>query len=75
LQDFLSAYVEVCAFNADDAHAAGEIRAELEKKGKGIGALDTLIAGQCLGGDSVLVTSNTAEFIRVRGLRVEDWAK
>ena len=75
LQDFLSAYVEVCAFNADDAQIAGEIRAALEKQGKRIGALDTLIAGQCLRSDSVLVTSNTAEFIRVKGLRAEDWAK
>jgi len=75
LQDFLSAYVEVCAFDAGDAQVAGEIRAELEKEGKRIGALDTLIAGQCLRADSVLVTSNTAEFIRVKGLRVEDWVK
>lgn len=75
LQDFFSAYVEILGFNSADAERAGEIRAQLEKQGKKIGAYDTLIAGQCLQRELILVTSNTAEFTRVRGLRVEDWAK
>ena len=53
--------------------AAGEIRAELERKGKRIGEYDTLIAGQAFARNLILVTANTREFGRVKGLAVEDW--
>ncbi|MGA9070936.1 MAG: type II toxin-antitoxin system VapC family toxin [Terracidiphilus sp.] len=56
-----------------DAHAAGEIRSELERKGERIGEYDTLIAGQAFSRNLVLVTANTQEFARVKGLVVEDW--
>ena len=51
----------------------GEIRADLEKQGRPIGPLDTLIAAHALFLDVPLVTNNTREFARVEGLRVEDW--
>lgn len=38
-----------------------------------IGPIDTLIAGQTLARDLTLVTRNTREFLRVDGLRVENW--
>ena len=59
----------------DDAAAAvyGSVRATLEKKGKPIGPLDTLIAAHALTLDIVLVTNNVREFARVSGLSVEDW--
>jgi tRNA(fMet)-specific endonuclease VapC len=38
-----------------------------------IGPYDVLIAGQAVARDMVLVTSNTSEFARVPGLRMEDW--
>jgi len=38
-----------------------------------IGLYDVLIAGQAKARDLTLVTSNTGEFHRVAGLRVEDW--
>jgi tRNA(fMet)-specific endonuclease VapC len=65
--------LEIAAF--DDAAAAtyGNVRAVLEKKGRPIGPLDTLIAAHCLALGSVLVTNNTREFRRVPGLTVEDW--
>lgn len=59
--------------SADDARAAGEIRARLNRLGTPIGPYDTLIAGQALARDLTLVTRNTREFERVSGLRVEDW--
>ena len=43
---FLSRAVAVLDYSAQDARAAGEIRAELERKGQRIGEYDTLIAGQ-----------------------------
>ena len=60
-------------FAAEDAQAAGEIRAALERQGRRIGEYDTLIAGQAFARNLVLVTANTSEFQRVKGLVVEDW--
>ena len=73
LAAFLSSNVAVLDYSAQDAQAAGEIRAELERQGKRIGEYDTLIAGQAFARNLVLVTANTREFHRVKGLVVEDW--
>lgn len=53
----------------------GGIRAELEAAGKPIGANDLLIAAHAYAIGAVLVTDNTGEFNRVRGLRVENWIR
>ena len=50
------------------------MRAELEIAGKPIGAYDVLIAAQARRRGATLVTSNVAEFDRVTGLKLEDWA-
>jgi len=63
----------VLDFNAEDARVAGEVRAQLERRGTVIGGYDTLIAGQALARDLTLVTRNTREFERVEGLRLENW--
>lgn len=73
LDAFLSREVAVLDYSAQDAQAAGEIRAELERQGQRIGEYDTLIAGQAYSRNLVLVTANTREFGRVKGLVVEDW--
>jgi tRNA(fMet)-specific endonuclease VapC len=73
LSAFLSREVTVLDYSAQDARAAGEIRAELERQGKRIGEYDTLIAGQAFRRNLILVTANTSEFQRVKGLVVEDW--
>lgn len=57
------------------ARAAGEIRALLAQGGQPIGPYDTLIAGQALSRNLILVTSNTKEFGRVPRLVVEDWSR
>ena len=51
----------------------GEIRAALEKSGRPIGSLDTIIAAHAMAVRAVLVTNNVREFRRVRALRCEDW--
>jgi tRNA(fMet)-specific endonuclease VapC len=71
---FLSGPLEVMDFTAEDAEQAGRIRATLEGLGKPIGAYDLLIAAQALRHKATLVTSNSSEFGRVRGLRLQDWA-
>jgi tRNA(fMet)-specific endonuclease VapC len=63
----------VLDFDVEDARRAGEIRALLAGKGTPIGAYDVLIAGQALARGMILVTQNTREFIRVPGLRIENW--
>jgi tRNA(fMet)-specific endonuclease VapC len=73
LAAFLSNAVDVLDYTERDAQAAGEIRAELEGRGQRIGEYDTLIAGQAFSRNLILVTANTREFERVKGLIVEDW--
>jgi len=71
---FLSGPLEVLDFTADDAQHSCLIRAALEGLSKPIGAYDVLIAGQALRHKATLVTANSSEFARVRGLRLQDWA-
>ena len=73
LREFLLP-LEVVTFDAAAADAYGTVRAAMEKKGRPIGPLDTLIAAHALALGTVLVTSNTREFRRVPGLSVEDWS-
>src|SRR5438477_384491 len=74
LATFLGGPIDVVDFTVEDADHAGRIRAALELTGKPIGAYDVLIAGQALRLGATLVTANSDEFSRVRGLRLRDWA-
>ncbi|MEZ4599145.1 MAG: type II toxin-antitoxin system VapC family toxin [Syntrophotaleaceae bacterium] len=65
--------LEILPFDEEATRAYGEIRAALEKAGTPIGSMDLLIAAHAASLDATLVTNNTKEFIRVPGLRVEDW--
>lgn len=51
----------------------GGIRAELEAAGQPIGPNDLLIAAHACALGVTLVTANTGEFSRIRGLKVENW--
>lgn len=51
----------------------GDVRTALERTGRPIGALDTILAAHALAVRAVLVTNNIREFRRIRGLRCEDW--
>lgn len=62
-------------FDREDARVAGEIRADLKRRGTPIGPYDTLIAGQAKARGLTLVTNNTGEFSRVAGLMIEDWSR
>lgn len=56
---------------AAEHHA--QIRADLTATGSIIGPADLLIAAIARTHDATVVTNNVREFIRVVGLRVEDW--
>ena len=72
LRGFLSGFPEL-PFDDKCVEIYAQARAELERKGQRIGALDLMIAATALAHNLVLVTHNTAEFSRVHGLRIEDW--
>lgn len=65
--------INVIQFGGREAKASALIRADLEKKGVPIGAMDILIAGSAKAHHLTLVTHNTKEFARVEGLHLEDW--
>ena len=73
LAAFLAGPLEWTLFDEDDAQTAGAVRAELEAAGTPIGAYDVLLAGQARRRGATLVTSNAKEFVRVAGLKWEDW--
>jgi tRNA(fMet)-specific endonuclease VapC len=49
------------------------IRAQLASAGRPIGPYDTMIAAIARSQNAILVTNNTAEFVRVPGLSLENW--
>lgn len=65
---------DVSDYDASAAVFYGELRTNLEKRGKPIGPMDMMIAAHALSLDATLVTHNTREFAQVKGLRLEDWA-
>ncbi len=66
---------DILELDQEDARAAGEIRAELARRGTPIGPYDLLIAGQAIARGLPLVSNNTAEFQRIAGLVLEDWTR
>jgi len=74
LIEFLSIF-NILPFDDIDAVEFGMIKTDLEKKGKIIGPMDLLIAGQAKSKKLILVTNNIKEFERVEGLKIENWVK
>lgn len=66
--------VEALPWDSEAAQYYASIRAELEKDGEPMGNLDLMIAAQAVAAKLVLVTHDQV-FRRVKGLRIEDWAK
>lgn len=72
VEDFVSRLLLLEYGNKAAAHY-GDIRADLERKGKVIGVNDLHIAGHARSEGLTLVTNNLKEFERVDGLRLENW--
>ncbi|EJM10580.1 putative nucleic acid-binding protein, contains PIN domain [Pseudomonas sp. GM21] len=68
-----AARLEVLPFDNEAAAHTGMIRSELAKAGTPIGPYDHMIAGHARSRGLIVVTNNVREFVRVPGLRVEDW--
>ena len=69
----LLANIEIMNFDSLAAESYGKIRADLEKAGTPIGPLDMMIAGHAKALGYTVVTNNTKEFERVKGLTLENW--
>lgn len=63
----------VVGFDQAAAVTYGQVRTSLERNGRPIGPLDTLIAAHALSLKLSLVTNNVDEFARVPGLQVVNW--
>jgi len=74
VEDFISR-LEVLSYGDNAAAHYGEIRSNLERKGKPIGVNDLHIAGHARSEGLILVTNNEKEFERVEALRIENWIK
>lgn len=71
--DFFLSPMRILPFDEQAAAEAARLRAHLDRQGRPIGDLDSLIAGHALALDLVLVSNNLREFERVPDLRVENW--
>lgn len=69
----LAARLVVLDYDRQAAEHTGQIRAELAKQGLMIGPYDQMIAAHARSAGLITVTNNVAEFVRVPGLRVENW--
>lgn len=66
--------IEVLPWDHEAAEHNGVLRAELQRSGRVLGAVDMLIAAHALAANAVLVTQDRA-FRHVPGLVIEDWTQ
>lgn len=71
--EHFAARLEVLPFAHKAAAHYGQIRAQLQRDGTPCGPYDMLIGAHARSEALVLVTNNTREFVRMSGLRVENW--
>ncbi|MFA5922921.1 MAG: type II toxin-antitoxin system VapC family toxin [Methylococcaceae bacterium] len=72
LENFI-APLTIVEFTLDAAKKAAKIRNNLQKQGTPIGAYDIQIAAIAISLNMTLLTNNTREFERVKGLKLENW--
>jgi len=65
--------ISVLAFDSPADSEYADMRSALETAGKPIGGNDLLIAAHARAVGATVVTNNSNEFERVRGLKVENW--
>ena len=71
--DALIGEIEPLDFDLRAAATYGRVRARLEASGTPIGPNAMLIAAHALSRGLTVITDNTAEFGRVKGLKVDNW--
>lgn len=68
-----TARLEVLPYGIDASVHTGQLRAELAREGTPIGPYDAMIGAHARSLGLILVTNNTREFVRIPGLRLQDW--
>jgi tRNA(fMet)-specific endonuclease VapC len=68
-------HLTVLDWPQDAAPHYAEIRLDLRKRGAQLGAADLMIAAHARAIGATVVTNNTKDYERVRGLRVENWSR
>jgi tRNA(fMet)-specific endonuclease VapC len=71
----LTSLMPALALPETAAENYGRVRAQLESKGALIGNNDLWIASHALASNLILVTNNEKEFVRVAGLKIENWSR
>jgi tRNA(fMet)-specific endonuclease VapC len=74
LERFLQPF-EIVPFIDLVTYVYADIRCTLEKAGQTIGPNDLLIAAIVKFNEGILITNNTDEFKRVKGLQIENWVQ
>jgi tRNA(fMet)-specific endonuclease VapC len=65
--------VRVLDYDEQPARAYGQLRGSLLRQGLPVDPVDLMISSVALVNDLTLVTHNTADFVNVPDLRLEDW--
>ncbi|MBI2107791.1 PIN domain-containing protein [Candidatus Woesearchaeota archaeon] len=63
----------VHSFTEEDAKKAGEIEADLKKRGEMIDLEDIMIAGAALARNETILTRNIRHFNKIKGLNLESY--
>lgn len=71
--DSLALHLAVLDWPQEAAQHYGEIRLDLKKRGAQLGAADLMISAHAKALGATIVTHNTKDFGRVKGLHVENW--
>jgi tRNA(fMet)-specific endonuclease VapC len=71
--EHFTARLDVLPFDTKAATHYGQLRAELERAGTPCGPHDMQIGGHARSEGLIVVTNNTREFVRMPGLRSENW--
>ena len=71
--DALARHLAVLDWPQDAAAHYAQIRADLKKRGAMIGANDLLIAAHARSLGAIVVTNNSKDFARVKGLLIDNW--
>ena len=65
--------VNVMPLGSEEVLIAGDILADLQKRGESVGIEDVLIASTALSHKFIMVTANIRHFSRINRLTVENW--
>ena len=67
--------ITILSFDEDAARTYGKVRADMEKKGIVLSEPDMRIAAIALFHKLTVITGNTKHFLKVPGLKVDNWLK